>query len=186
MAKCRCESSAHVACVSRSGPLTNSRNRNFRVAISPLLLRSRTLKSGTRDKCDPKIFTNILHKQMRHKNFHMRAQSAPYGAIFPKTVAYAKYDRASSNLSFTPRFFHSTGAITCPFRNICSKNTPRTTNIRSPNFGPYSRPFLPMRSGNMRDALCHGCNNMVACCGIISSGTLPSSSNYEAPVPRFV
>ena len=43
-----------------------------------------------------------------------------------------------------------------------------------------------MRSGNMRDALCHGCNNMVACCGIISSGTLPSLSNYEAPVPRFV
>ena len=43
-----------------------------------------------------------------------------------------------------------------------------------------------MRSGNMRDALCHRCNNMVACCGIISSGTLPSLSNYEAPVPRFV
>ena len=103
-----------------------------------------------------------------------------------KTVVYAKRAPASSNSSFTPRFFHSIGAITCPFRKICSKNTSGTTNIRSPNFGPYSRPFLPMRSGNMRDALCHGCNNMVACCGIISSGTLPSLSNYEAPVPRFL
>ena len=68
---------------------------------------------------------------MRHKNFHMRAQSAPYGAIFPKTVAYAKYDRASSNLSFTPRFFHSTGAITCPFRN----GFPKTRRER-PIFDP--------------------------------------------------
>ena len=140
----------------------------------------------TRDKCDPKILTNILHKQMRHKNFHMSAQSAPCGAIFPKTVVYAKRAPASSNLSFTPRIFCSNCMQLVSFRNICSKNTPRTTNIRSPNFGPYSRPFLPMRSGNMRDVLCHGCNNMVACCGIISSGTLPSLSNYEAPVPRFV
>ena len=123
---------------------------------------------------------------MRHKNFHMRAQSAPYGAIFPKNRRLRETSNSVFKFEFhSPKFLQQLRGTRLIQKQI-SKNTPRTTNIRSPNFGPYSRPFLPMRSGNMRDVLCHGCNNMVACCGIISSGTLPSLSNCEAPVPRFV
>ena len=84
------------------------------------------------------------------------------GAIFPKNRRLRETCTSVFKFEFYSQIFLLHRSDHLPIRKSCSKNTSRTTNIRSPNFGPYSRPFLPMRSGNMRDALCHGhgCNNM--------------------------
>ena len=79
----------------------------------------------------PRFLRTYSTNRWQDKNFHMRAQSAPYGAIFPKTVAYAKYDRASSNLSFTPRNFCSNCVELVSFRD----GFPKTRRER-PIFDP--------------------------------------------------